>query len=82
MNDLSSIRNMRDLEYQRSLLQLKAEKQERQVRQDIESVKADYAPIINGVNRIRNGFNKIRLITPLLLPVFRFFWNRRKNRNQ
>jgi len=82
MNDLSSIRNMRDLEYQRSLLQLKAEKQERQVRQDIESIKADYTPIINGVNSIRNGFNKIRLITPLLLPVFRFFWNRRKNRNQ
>lgn len=82
MNDLSSINNMRDLEYQRSLLQAKAAHEERQVRQDIESIKADYAPIVNGVNSIRNGFAKIKLITPILVPVIRFFWNRRRNRKR
>jgi len=82
MNDLSSIRNMRDLEYQRSLLQLKAMGEERKVRQDIESIKSDYTPVINGVNSIRNGFAKIKLIVPILLPVIRFFWNRRRNRKR
>lgn len=82
MNNLSSINTMRNLEYQRSLLQLKAAEQERQVRQDIDSIKADYAPIVNGVNSIRNGFAKLRLITPILFPVIRFFWNRRKKRQQ
>ena len=82
MNNLSSINTMRDLEYQRSLLQLKAAEQERQVRQDIDSIKADYAPIVNGVNSIRNGFAKLRLITPILFPVIRFFWNRRKKRQR
>ncbi len=82
MNDMSSIRNIRDLEYQRNLLQLKSVNEERKIRQDIESIKADYAPIVNGVNSIRNGVSKLRVITPLLLPVVRFFWNRRKNRNR
>jgi len=82
MNDLSSIRTMRDLEYQRSLLQLKAAEQQRQLRQDIDAVKADYTPIVNGVNSIRSGFAKLRLITPILFPIIRFFWNRRKKRQQ
>lgn len=82
MSELSSIRSMRDLEYQRSRLQLKADKQERIIRKDIESIKADYAPIVNGVNSIRTGFSKLRLITPLVLPVIRFFWNRRHNRKK
>ena len=82
MSELSSIRSMRDLEYQRSLLQLKAADEERKVRQDFESIKADYAPVINGVNSIRNGFAKLKLITPLLLPVIRFFLNRRQNRKK
>lgn len=82
MNDLSTIRNMRDLEHQRAILEKKAAIEERKVRQDIDAVKADYTPIINGVNSIRNGFAKIRLIVPLLLPVFRFFWNRRQNRKR
>ena len=82
MNDLSTIRDMRDLEHQRAILEKKAAIEERKVRQDIEAVKADYTPIINGVNSIRNGFAKIRLIVPLLLPIFRFFWNRRQNRKR
>ncbi len=82
MNDLSTIRNMRDLEHQRAILEKRAAIEERKVRQDIDAVKADYTPIINGVNSIRNGFAKIRLIVPLLLPVFRFFWNRRQNRKR
>lgn len=82
MNDLSTIRNMRDLEHQRAILEKKAAIEERKVRQDIDAVKADYTPIINGVNSIRNGFAKIRLIVPILLPVFRFFWNRRQNRKR
>jgi hypothetical protein len=82
MNDLSTIRNMRDLEHQRAILEKKAAIEERKVRQDIDAVKADYTPIINGVNSIRNGFAKIRLIVPLLLPIFRFFWNRRQNRKR
>jgi len=82
MSELCSIRTMRDLEHQRELLLAKATKEERQVRQDIESIKADYAPIIYGVNSIRSGISKLRFITPILLPVFRFFWNRRKNRNR
>lgn len=82
MSELSTIRNMRDLEQQRSRLQLKADKQERIIRKDIESIKADYAPIVNGVNSIRTGFSKLRLITPIVLPVIRFFWNRRHNRKK
>ncbi len=82
MNDLSTIRNMRDLEHQRAILEKKAAIEERKVRQDIDAVKADYTPIINGVNSIRNGFAKIRLIVPILLPIFRFFWNRRQNRKR
>ena len=82
MNDLSTIRNMRDLEHQRAILEKKAAIEERKVRQDIDAVKADYTPIINGVNSIRNGFAKIRLIVPILLPVFRFFWSRRQNRKR
>lgn len=82
MNDLSTIRNIRDLEHQRAILEKKAAIEERKVRQDIDAVKADYTPIINGVNSIRNGFAKIRLIVPLLLPIFRFFWNRRQNRKR
>ncbi|MBO6073601.1 MAG: hypothetical protein J6P74_00515 [Paludibacteraceae bacterium] len=82
MNDLSNIRNMRDLEHQRAILEKKAAIEERKVRQDINAVKADYTPIINGVNSIRNGFAKIRLIVPILLPIFRFFWNRRQNRKR
>ena len=82
MNDLSTIRDMRDLEHQRAILEKKAAIEERKVRQDIDAVKADYTPIINGVNSIRNGFAKIRLIVPLLLPIFRFFWNRRQNRKR
>ena len=82
MSNLNTIRTMCDLEHQRGLLQAKADKEERQVRQDIESIKADYAPVIHGVNSIRNGVSKLRVITPLLLPVVRFFWNRRKNRNR
>ena len=82
MNDLSTIRNMRDLEHQRAILEKKAAIEERKVRQDIDAVKADYTPIINGVNSIRSGFAKIRLIVPLLLPIFRFFWNRRQNRKR
>ena len=46
MSNLNTIRTMRDLEHQRGLLQAKADKEERQVRQDIESIKADYAPVI------------------------------------
>ena len=80
MNDMSSIRNMRDLEYQRNLLQLKSVNEERKIRQDIESIKADYAPIVNGVNSIRNGFATLKFVTPILIPLFRFFRNRRKNR--
>ena len=82
MNDLSTIRNMRDLEHQRAILEKKAAIEERKIRQDIDAVKADYTPIINGVNSIRNGFAKIRLIVPILLPIFRFFWNRRQNRKR
>ena len=82
MNNLNSIRNMRELEYQRRLLEMKAANEERKIRQDIDSIKADYAPIVNGVNSIRNGFAKLRLITPILLPVIRFFWNRRKRRKK
>ena len=82
MSELSSIRSMRDLEYQRSRLQLKADKQEQRIRRDIESIKADFAPIVNGVNSIRTGFSKLRLITPIVLPVIRFFWNRRKSRKK
>ena len=82
MNNLNSIRTMRELEYQRALLKMKAANEERKIRQDIESIKADYAPIVNGVNSIRNGFAKLRLITPLLLPIIRFFWNRRKRRKK
>ena len=82
MSNMNTIRTMRDLEHQLGLLQAKADKEERQVRQDIESIKADYAPVIHGVNSIRNGVSKLRVITPFLLPVVRFFWNRRKNRNR
>lgn len=79
MNELSSIRSMRDLEYQRSRLQLKADKQERIIRKDIESIKADYAPIVNGVNSIRTGLSRLKVIAPFVMTVFRFFQNRRKN---
>ena len=82
MSDLSTIRTLRELEYQRRLLEMKAANEERKIRQDIDSIKADYAPIVNGVNNIRNGFAKLRLITPILLPIIRFFWNRRKRRKK
>ncbi len=82
MSELSTIRSMRDLEYQRRLLQLKAANEEHKVRQDIETLKADYTPVINGVNSIRNGIAKIKLVLPILLPVIRFFWNRRQNRKR
>ena len=82
MSELSTIRNMRDLEQQRNRLLAKAAKEERKVRQDIESIKEDYAPIVRGVNSIRTGFSKLRLITPIVLPVIRFFWNRRHNRKK
>ena len=82
MSDLSTIRTLRELEYQRALLEMKAANEERKIRQDIDSIKADYAPIVNGVNSIRNGFAKLRLITPILLPVIRFIWNRRKRRKK
>lgn len=79
MSELSSIRSMRDLEYQRNRLQLKADKQERQLRRDIESIKADFAPIVNGVNSIRTGLSRLKVIAPFVMTVFRFFQNRRKN---
>ena len=79
MNELSSIRSMRDLEYQRSRLQLKADKQERIIRKDIESIKADYAPIVRGVNSLRTGLSRLKVIAPFVMTVFRFFQNRRKN---
>ena len=82
MSDLSTIRTLRELEYQRRLLEMKAANEERKIRQDIDSIKADYAPIVNGVNSIRNGFAKLRLFTPILLPIIRFFWNRRKRRKK
>ena len=82
MNNLNSIRNMRELEFQRALLEMKAANEERKIRQDIDLIKSDYAPIVNGVNNIRNGFAKLRLITPILLPIIRFFWNRRKRRKK
>ena len=82
MSDLSTIRTLRELEYQRRLLEMKAANEERKIRQDIDSIKADYAPIVNGVNSIRNGFAKLRLITPILLPVIRLIWNRRKRRKK
>lgn len=82
MSDLSTIRTLRELEYQRALLEMKAANEERKIRQDIDSIKADYAPIVNGVNSIRNGFAKLRLITPILFPIIRFFWNRRKRRKE
>lgn len=82
MNNLNSIRNMRELEYQRALLEMRALSEEHKVRQDIDSIKSDYAPIVNGVNSIRNGFAKLRLITPILFPIIRFFWNRRKRRKK
>ena len=79
MSELSSIRSMRDLEYQRSRLQLKADKQERIIRKDIESIKADYAPIVRGVNSLRTGLSRLKVIAPFVMTVFRFFQNRRKN---
>lgn len=79
MSELSSIRSMRDLEYQRSRLQLKADKQEQRIRRDIESIKADYAPIVRGVNSLRTGLSRLKVIAPFVMTVFRFFQNRRKN---
>lgn len=79
MSELSTIRNMRDLEQQRNHLLAKAAKEERKVRQDIESIKEDYAPIVRGVNSIRTGLSRLKVIAPFVMTVFRFFQNRRKN---
>lgn len=82
MSSLSTIRNMHDLEYQRRLLQRKADQQERKLRQDAEAIKSDYMPVINTVNGIRNGLTRLKFITSILLPVIRFFRNRRQARKR
>ena len=82
MNELSTIRTLRDLEQQRAKLQRKAAAEERKVRADIESVRADYVPIVRGVNRIRIGWSRLKMIASIALPVIRFFSERRQQRKQ
>lgn len=77
MSNLSSIRTMQELEYQRALLELKASNQEQKIRRDIDSIKDDYKPIVNTVNGIRSGLSTLKLVAPIALPILRFFWTRR-----
>lgn len=80
MNNLSSIHTMQDLEHQRALLQLKAAHEEQQVRHDLEAVKSDYTPVVNGINSLRKGVSKVKLLAPILMPVIRYIWNKYKTR--
>ena len=80
MSDLSTIRTMQELERQRALLQLKASREEQQIRRDVEAIKSDYMPVVNTVNGIRNSFSTLRTVTLIALPILRFFWNRRKRK--
>jgi len=80
MSDLSSIRTMQELEYQRALLLKREANAERKIRRDIESIKDDYKPIVNTVNGIRSGITTLRMVLPVILPVLRFCWRRRWKR--
>ena len=82
MNELSTIRTLRDLEQQRAKLQRKAAAEEKKVLADIELVRADYVPIIRGVNRVRIGLSRLKMIASIALPVIRFFSERRQQRKQ
>lgn len=78
MSDLSSIRNLRDLEHQRALLLLKIADEEKKVLQDVENIKADYKPVTDTVSGIRSGISRLKTILPFALPILRFLWRRRK----
>lgn len=80
MSNLSTIRTMQDLEHQRALLQLKAAHEEQRVRQDLADVKSDYMPVVNGIQSLRHGVSKVKLLAPFLMPVVRFIWNKYKTR--
>ena len=81
MSDLSNIRSLKELEYQRAILQLKAANEERQIRQDIEDIKdTTFRPVTNTINGIRNGLSTLKLVAPIALPILRFFWSRHKRK--
>jgi len=80
MSNLSSIRTMQELERHRVLLLKRAANEERKIRRDIDSIKDDYQPVINTVNGIRSGISTLRTVLPVILPVLRFFWQRRRKR--
>lgn len=82
MNKLGNIRSMKDLEYQRALLQLKAAGEEQRLRHDMEAVKADYMPVVRGVNSIRSGVAKIKVIAPIVLSVFKLLISLRGRRKK
>ena len=80
MSDLSTIRTMQELERQRALLQLKASREEQQIRRDVNTIKSDYMPVVNTVNGIRSALSTLKLVAPIALPILRFFWNRRNRK--
>lgn len=80
MSELSSIRTMEQLERQRALLLQRAASEERKIRRDIDNIKDDYKPVINAVNGIRSGISTLKMVIPVMLPVVRFLWRRRKKR--
>lgn len=82
MSDLSNIRTLQDLEHQRTLLLLKQAQQEQKVRQDIDTIKRPYTTVTNTLNSFRLGVSHVRMILPFVLPIFRFFWNRRSKRRR
>ena len=81
MSELSSIRTMQELEHHRALLRQKAANEERQVRQDIESIKRSYTTVTGAISSLRSGMSHLRLILPIALPILRFFWQRRRKKH-
>ena len=83
MSDLSNIRSLKELEYQRAILQLKAANQERKIRQDVEDIKdTTFRPVTNVISSIRTGVSTLKLVAPIALPILRFFWSRRSKRKR
>jgi len=82
MNSLSSIRTMKDLEYQRALLQQKAANEEQIIRRDIDVVKEDYMPIVRGVDTLRSRLAAVKAVVPVVWPVIKFLFSLRRKRSK
>lgn len=82
MSDLSNIRTLEQLEYEREILRLKSAQEELKVRQDFEGIRRTYTTVSGFINGFRSGIAGLRLIAPIALPILRFFLSRRRCRRR